>query len=246
MQRAYLLLASCVVVGALLAADPPVAAPLYKPARVAFTTGEIRLKPGRLGQVLVQFVPVEGKAIEWISLSEQLDFIPSESGKSAVVASLVPGIYRVAAYSVTAEGQPTKPSYCTIIVEGETPPGPGPTPPPPDNDPLLSVLLPIFGADQSPTKREDVLKLAAVYDAASRTTANDAALATRSQLVQTLVAAGRSVVPMPRLQTMREKIATELDAKLGTDSASPLTTELRAKYAEQFTRMARILKGVAG
>lgn len=229
----------------LVAADPP--APIT-PKRITFATSEIKLKPGRLGKVEVQFTPAEGKAIRWINLSDDLDFIPSESGKSVVVCSLVPGSYRVAAYSADAAGQPTEPSYCTIVVEGvtPTPPGPGPQPPPPDNDPLLAVLLPIFGADQSPTKKDDALKLAAVYDVASRTTVNDPALTTRAHLVATLVAAGRARVPMPGLQTIREKVAAELDAKVGTDSAAPLTAELRKAYADQFARLARIYKALGG
>lgn len=245
-RAAILLLTAMMIVSGVMGADVP-AAPV-RATRVTFATSEIKLKPGRLGKIEVTFQPVEGKAIKWINLADDLDLIPSESGKWAVITSLTPKTYRVAAYSATTDGQPTDPTYCTIIVEGETPPGPapGPTPPAPIDDPLLSVLSPIFGADQSPTKREDVLKLASVYDLASTTTVVDPAVTTRSQLVSVIVTAGRSVCPLPKLQTMREKIATELDAKLGTDPASPLTADLRSAYAVQFARMAKLLKTLGG
>ena len=54
------------------------------------------------------------------------------------------------------------------------------------------------------------------------------------------------MVPLPALQAVRERIAQELNEKLGTESSTPLTAEYRAKAKAQFVRMAAILKKLAG
>lgn len=89
---------------------------------------ELKLRPNRLGKLEA----VCETPVKWINLHDELDVIPDSSGKFVFVLTAKPGRYKLAAYTASKDGMPSEPSYCTIIVEGDTPPvspvPPGPTP----------------------------------------------------------------------------------------------------------------------
>jgi hypothetical protein len=99
---------------------------------------KVTVKPGRLFKI-------EAKAkgqVRWVNVHDQLDLIPDSSGAYAIGLGAVPGSYKVAAYAGDKDGA-TEPAYCTVVVEGEAPPGPKPGPgpkPDPKPDPVVRPL----------------------------------------------------------------------------------------------------------
>lgn len=171
--------------------------------------------------------------------------VPAEfetpDGPAVAIYATGSGRAVVAAWGV-ADGRPVK--LATLLIDanrGPMPPPPGPGPSPND-DPLLSPLSAIYGADQSSAKRDNVLKLAAVYDQAAVMTDRAATLV---GLLGELGQEGRRSVPLPALQTMRDRIADELGSQLGT-AEMMMNAELRAKCKAQFARMAALLRRIAG
>lgn len=131
----------------------------------------VSVKPGRMVRI-----PATGaeKTVRWINTSEDADLIPSETGKYAIFSAMVPGRYKVAAYTTEAN-EATEPVYCVVTVEGTPPtpptppvppgpnppgPGPGPTPQPPGPvpipDPGLRVLIVYETADLSKLPKEQL------------------------------------------------------------------------------------------
>ncbi len=86
---------------------------------------EMRVKVKRLAKIVAK---CDGP-VKWLNLHEDLDLIPGENGKTAIVLGARPGRYKIAAYTADKDG-PSDPAYCTVIVEDDAPPGPPPAPPP--------------------------------------------------------------------------------------------------------------------
>ena len=80
-------------------------------------------------------------AIKWINTNEAADLIPDSNGKSAIFFPTVPGRYKLAVYTADPKDGPSEPAYCTVVVEGDTPPVP-PTPPTPPTPPVPPVPVP--------------------------------------------------------------------------------------------------------
>lgn len=87
----------------------------------------VTLQAGRLATVEAQS---EGKIIRWINPNLQVDLIPSESGRWAIIAAPTPGKYPIFAYTAI-NGEPTKAARCYVVVSTTPPVPPGPTPPTP-------------------------------------------------------------------------------------------------------------------
>lgn len=113
-----------------------------------------------------------------------------------------------------------------------------PPPPPPDSDPLLVALRPLY----KPADAANVGRLASVYEKAAMATVDDKSLMTLGDMQGTLKDAAAAVVPLPLLQTIRERIATELKTTLGTEPGTILTPDVRARCKAQYERMGRILR----
>jgi hypothetical protein len=237
----------------LLAATGP--APAIEPARGVQAPAEITLVAGGMPQV----VTIDNAAkipVAVVNTTPALGFwqivSPSPGKLSFLAFSQTPGTYEVCflVNGATATEPPAETARTRIVVTGNVPPVPvppnpnPPTPPAPD-DPLYPVLAGIYGGDKLATKADAARKLAAVYSQCAAVTVDDASLKTSADLFGVLSVAGKSVVPLPALQAVRERIATELQTQLGGD-AMPLTPEYRAKAKTQFVRMATILKKLAG
>ena len=237
----------------LLAASGPV--PAVEPARGVQAPAQIDLTAGGMPQV----VTIENAAkvpVAVVNTTPALGFwqivSPSPGKLSFLAFSQTPGTYEVCflVNGATATEPPAETARTRIVVSGNVPPvpvppGPAPVPPTPD-DPFYSVLAGIYGGDQLATKADAARKLSAVYSQCAAGPVDDERLKTSADLFGVLSVAGKSMVPLPALQAVRERIAQELNDKLGTESATPLTAEYRAKAKAQFIRMAGILKKLAG
>jgi hypothetical protein len=211
------------------------------------------------------FVPITavtaGETVKFVALDPGLSVFPSNllsDKKTTVVVAIKEGRYRVLAYT-SINNQPSNPAYTTVVV-GDVgpipppvpPPGPGPMPPTPPNpkppepdDGFLQSLKSVYGGLQEPDKAESVKRLKQVYvfaaaeaDNSKYTNLGQLYTSVRSMAVQALKA--DKIVPI------RDMIADELDAKLGTDPSLPMTPDNRKKCKDAFNRINTLLGGLNG
>jgi hypothetical protein len=151
-----------------------------------------------------------------------------------------PGRYSVRCIVVrlSPDGRTEAQTVRTVVVIGDAVPPAPPVPPSPPADALYEAVAAIFGADQSPTKREDAAKLAQAYESFGPLV--DRSETTRELFAETARIA-QAAVPLPRLQPVRQRIAEFFTAELGRESV-PLTPELRQKAKSGFARVAQILR----
>jgi len=215
------------------------------------------LPPEVAGPAGVPFIVVApafaGDAADWLSLDSGLAVIDLGQLLDAkvrpdrvLVFASQPGRYRLRLRAAAArDGKATlgDPAITTVVIgDAPAPPTPpGPTPPAP-NDPLLERLKPLYGADMSATKAADAKQLAAVFRNAV-TTADNASLTTLRQLYDVVRAAGASLVPLPKLDSIRQVIAEELTRTLGGNNVA-LTLDVRVKCKTEFARVAAALEGL--
>jgi hypothetical protein len=209
---------------------------------------------GRAGVPFVVVAPsFTGDAADWISLDSNLAVIDLGQLLDAkvrpdrvLVFASQPGRYRLRLRAAAVkDGRATlgDPAVTTVVI-GDAPappPPPGPTPPAP-SDPLFERLKPIYGADVSPTKAADAKQLAAVFRNAVAT-ADNASLTTLRQLYEVVRQAGASLVPLPKLDPIRQVITEELTRTLGGNDVA-LTPDVRAKCKSEFARVASALEGL--
>ena len=200
MRKAVVCLLVLVLSG-LVVADPGISLP-----------EELKLQPGRLAKLEAK---TTGKTVRWINLDpDNLDLIPSESGRWVIISAAKAGTYRVAAYTAL-NGEPTEAAICAVTVAGPKPPDPPVPPiPPQPTDPLAKELQALYTADPAPAelKRQVTMQLANLYregvkmcdDPAYETVgAYHAALKGKAPLV------GDTLLPM------RERMGLELAGVLG-------------------------------
>lgn len=196
---------------------------------------DLTVKPGRLLKIEAT---TQGKAIRWVNTSDDADLIVSESGRWAIFSSTVPGVYKIFAW--TAQGDiPSEASICAILV-GD--PNPIPNPPLPE-DALKTAIKAIYGADNSPNKKIWKDSLQAVYSEVAKA-ASDIDIRTAGELFSIARKSSQKILPANALQSIREKIANDLDSQLPTDPGEELTVEIRNKAAKLFNRYADILGGI--
>jgi hypothetical protein len=199
---------------------------------------KVRTSPGRL----VKLEASGGKIIRWASCSADCDLIVSESGRWAVFSCLVPGSYRVLAW--TAAGDvPSEAAVCTVLVEGTTP-GPRPPPqpePPAPADELAKALAAAWAREQSPAREAHRDLLAGLYRGAVETAGREK-IKTAGELYRVLAEAGTKLLPADALPHVRQALAGYLDRRLPTKPAEPLTAEVRARAAVEFARIADALE----
>jgi hypothetical protein len=148
-----------------------------------------------------------------------------------------PGTYRVRL--LTIKGKEVKKARTTVVIGDSVPPAPPVDP----SDPFFLTLQTAYAAEPSAGKAAQARQLAAVFQVAGTTTANDPALTTTGGLVAKVHAAAESVVS-GLLPGVRDAIKTELNTKLPRDPAAALTPALRSTIAGQFNRMAGLLNAV--
>lgn len=123
------------------------------------------------------------------------------------------------------------------ILGPDVPPTPPPNPPQPDV--LAKKLKDAIAADAG--KREDVLSLAALYRQAAKLAA-DASVPSSVELLRRVREASATLIGPGALPTLRNVVAAELLAALGTPSDSVFTTAQRKAVEDLFTRLAVILE----
>jgi hypothetical protein len=224
------------------------AAPAGTPVRISGSEFELLILNNYTGPVTWDVTTPDGVGlpVKWFQCKPKTIIIGVRAGQPAPAEFETPDSPAVAVYAIgsgravvaawgVADGRPIK--LATMLIDANR--GPMPPPPGPDPaDPIYPTLAGIFGADQSPTKRADAVKLAGVYDQAGGMTERAGTLA---ELLTMLGAAGRATVPMPALASLREMIASELNQQLGT-ADMPMTPELRARCKAQFARFAVLLR----
>lgn len=223
-------------------------APAGTPIKIAGSEFELLTLNNYAGPVTWDVTTPDGGAlpVKWFQCKPKTVIIGVRAGQPAPAEFETPDGPAVAIYATgsgravvaawgVADGRPVK--LATLLIDANR--GPMPPPPGPDPaDPIYPTLAGIFGADQSPTKRADAVKLAAVYDQAGGMADRAGTLA---ELLTMIGGAGRASVPLPALQSLRDVIASELNQQLGT-ADMPMTDALRAKCKAQFARFAVLLR----
>jgi hypothetical protein len=216
------------IVAVLLLAFPAWALELTLPAT-------IQVGPGRLKKIEVK---TDTKtAVKWFVSSTDADLIPSESGKYAIFASTVPGVYQVVAYTSDNNG-PSDPAICQITVGVPVPPVP-----PAPSDPFFATLTTAWKAE-APGQQATVQQLAALYQTAGSSTINDTSLNTAGDFLAKVKAAADSLIPATALPKVRAALATELSSHLPTAPTAPLDAATRQTIGAQFVRMANLLEAL--
>ena len=224
------------------------AAPAGTPVRISGAEFELLILNNYTGPVTWDVTTPDGSTlpVKWFQCKPKTVIIGVRAGQPAPAEFETPDGPSVAVYAAgsgravvaawgVADGRPVK--LATMLIDanrGPIPPPPGPEP----SDPIFPTLAGIFGADQSPTKRADVVKLAGIYDQAGGMVDRAGTLA---ELLTMVGAAGRASVPLPALQSLRDMIAGELNQQLGT-ADMPMTADLRGKCKAQFARFAVLLR----
>jgi hypothetical protein len=192
----------------------------------------LNAKPGRLIQITAR---TEQKAVKWFLASSDADLIVMESTKSAIFSAMIPGDYRLIAY--TAAGDvPSDPSICIVTV--------GNIAPIPANDPLavaLAVALEnIWGALQEPDSKISKAALIATYrDGAALV--DDPKIVDFGAFHAALLAARRKRLADDKLLTIRERISAEWQT-LGDAPETLLTSEIRGKIRNIMARVVAALE----
>ncbi len=208
-------------------------------------------------QVVLHFNTNAG-GLKWKSHDKNLHLTPDTDFTRAVVSSGIPGTYIVHAIAAKHGILPYSTdlgNFQDVVIEvidpnpkPPVPPAPTPVPPAPVVDPFQTTLANAFKTDGSPSA--DAMALASLLTMGSKGTVNDPAITTLSALFAKLHAAEESLESLPtaspsKLMATRTAIAKELTSQLGdTTKATPLTKDLRAACAVQFTRMAGLLNGL--
>lgn len=232
-----------------LAAQTP---PVDRPAPMPYVKFEpqVNAKPGEAFVVKVDSNLVYRK---W-TLPPGLTIIPAEHtkyGDKAIVCVGPVGAYRfqlcgtfqdqwAEGETVVFVGQPAPP--------GPTPPGPTPPPIPPDTS-LAAELQKLYAADTGTDKVSDKAKLNELWCQAGIQLAGNPEFTSVRQFRETLHAMSNRFpfgLQPSDLRSIREKIAVDLSAALGADSASlgPPDSSARTKGKAVFDRYCAALAAV--
>jgi hypothetical protein len=115
------------------------ASPAFADGPTINLPASLTARPGRL---VVVKATTNGKAVKWVSLSDEADLLPYLDN-SAIFNAATPGTYRILAYTALGD-VPSEPAICTVTVGEPTPPippGPPPIPPTPKVAKVWAVLI---------------------------------------------------------------------------------------------------------
>ena len=188
----------------------------------------LNAKPGRLIQITAK---TEQKAVKWFLASSDADLIVMESTKTAIFSAMIPGDYRLIAYTAASD-VPSDPSICIVTV--------GNIAPIPPNDPLAVALENIWGALQEPDSKTSKAALIATYrDGAALV--DDPKIVDFGAFHAALLAARRKRLADDKLLTIRERISAEWQT-LGDAPETLLTSEIRGKIRNIMARVVAALE----
>jgi len=206
---------------------------------------EVRTPIGRLARVEVIST---GKNTILIPPAGDCDAFQEVAGNGKLsfrVICYTPGKYRLT--FVTAAGD--VPEYATTdILAGDlpapAPPAPGPAPTPDDitKDPLYTTLVNILGGLQEPDQKASLKTLAEIYRQGEIMAGQHGTLGAWTGALRLL---SQQAGIGNKLLAVRQRIADELSAQLGTDPAAVLAGGLGAKCAQQCRRISLILSTLA-
>ena len=171
------------------------------------------------------------------------------SGKlSFRVICYTPGKYRLTFVSASGD----VPEYATTdIIAGDlpapvppapVPPAPNPTPDDITKDPLYAALSSIVGGLQEPDQQNSLKTLAELYRQGEVMAGQHATLGAWTGALRLL---SQQAGLGNKVQAVRQRIADELSASLGTDPAAVLAGGLGVKCAQQCRRISLILNSLA-
>jgi hypothetical protein len=183
------------------------------------------------------------QAADWdVQPRVAVDLETTKDGRLMFVAP--PGTYVVTVRLIDFAAKTFDRGDTTVVITGGGGPNP-PQPPPPQpvTDPLWGPLQSAFTNDlTTPNKALCAASLARGYRGAATVTVQNPAFGTNIALFRQVSADLSALCPLPNLLTCRQLIAAELDAKLGTATATPLTQDSRNAAAVQFNRIASLLE----
>lgn len=182
-----------------------------------------------------------GKVVKFVALDSGINLFPSDllADKTATVASSVtPGRYRILAYTAL-DGAPSEPAIVTVVIGGVAPPD---VPPDPE-DPLAKAIESLWGALQEPDRETNKSKLVTVYRRAAQIAMNNE-IGTVGGLYSAMRDESNKLIPATVLKSIREKAGEAVCEVAPTAPATKLTSELRAKIAEIYNRLAKIVEGL--
>lgn len=213
------------------------------------------------------FVPItaqtKGETVRFIAIDPGLSVFPANllaDRKSTVVVASRDGTYRVLAYT-SVDNQPSAPAFCTVIIgDGKNPDNNKPDNNKPDNnkpdnnkpdnnkpdpiiDPLLDSLKGVYGGLQESDKAESVKNLIQTYELAAIETDNPN-YKNLSQLYTAIRSLSAQSLKGDKISPIRDMLADELDAKIGTDPNITLDVAVRKSCKDQFLRIAKLLGGL--
>jgi len=222
MTRALFTFFGAVACACVIAADPAIPATL-------------KSEPGRLIKIEAEGT---GKVVRWLNPDpDNLDLIPIENGRWAIVSSPKAGVYRIACWSAL-EGVPTEASICVLTVGVPTPPKP-----PQPSDPVAAEFQKLFDAEPIPheQKRQVKDRLAALYRVASGISSDRQYLTTG--MLATAISRNAAGVGEGLTDVKRYAGALTLQV-LGADPTMELTAAKRAAGASLFEAIAKALEAV--
>lgn len=192
------------------------------------------------------FIPVQaqtsGKSVKFFAIDSGLNIFPSNllsDPKATVVTSVVPGRYRLLAYTSVGE-VPSDPVVVTIVVGT---PDPTPPAPPAPNDPLLAAIQGIFGGIQDSDKLAKKATLTAIYRQCA-TLSQQPSITTTGQLYQEMRKLSLKSLTNDDLMPIRERMAQEVSEVLPAEPDANLTEDLRKKVLNVYNRLANIMERV--
>lgn len=215
---------------AFLLASPAWAQKLSLPAEVK----------GAVGAFVQVPADTDCPEVRWYPVDAGLNLFPVHllrDTRTAVVTSPHSGRYRLLAYTATKDGKLSEPVVCLVVIGDAPPPGPGPTPPTPPGpvDPLAKALLAEYESDADPRKAEYRDALAGIYRDVAEVVKD---LKTLDAVQSYLRAKVKAKLSPGKLSGVREVIAKELRAKLGTDPAAPFDP---ARVSALFARLGTLV-----
>lgn len=199
----------------------------------------LKTEPGRLLKIEATS---KGTVIRWLNPDpDNLDLIPSESGRWIIVSSRQPGTYRIATWTAI-DGVPSEAAICVLVVGNPVPPKP-PTPPGPPPDPLQVEFQRLYDADANPSelKRQVRDRLAALYKVASGITSDPQHLTTgmlAAAITRNAAGIGEG------LTDIKKRCGSLTVDVMGSDPTYELTPAKRKAGAELFGKIAKALEGL--
>lgn len=192
----------------------------------------------------------DSKSIQWVVLDPGLNLFPVELLKDAsiaVVATTVPGKYRVLAYCAKGD-QASKPAI-TVVTIGN-PPSPMPPAPPPSPDPeelskLGRDLKAVYKALSEPGKQEKAIKLAALYKSLAKAV-QGAGISTAGEMLTVAREAAAKVLNPSDLLEIRGRLQSELQTSgFPEDPTVKLDEEMRKMISTKFLEISFALERIS-